>query len=696
MKFKSWIGNHKILVGLFLVALIFRLFFFGVLLTQYGPGSFYLDNDGQSLSDTTPHHDAQHYVVIAKNLVEHQKFSHFVEPPLESTSLRTPLYAFYFVPFIYFFGFGSIWLAILVLIIIVSLTPVVAYRLARLFLSKKLSIILGLVVALEPLLAYRASIAEADALLVFVFLLVLYYFISFFKKGNSKQLYFSAVLFGIATLIKPVGIFLWPLFIILIFCRLLFFKDGFKKTLIKSIYFLAIFFVILFPWMLRNQLTFNVFDISSIKGFNLYIFYTKDIPLENEQVNFSPNDRVPEKSIKYQKQLTDISIARIKAKPLIYARSHLMGTVRSLFVSDLQTPYYYGHEKVLPFPYDPVNKLNVSQSIVSGNWQEISVFLTTKTGYLIRLISFSLFYVLVLLGWIKSFKRDKKTFVVFTFFMIMAFYFVFTPGPFVDTKYRLPAIPLWLIVFFYLFKSNNQLSSEKVNFKKGKLVSGVIYPKFFPINRESTVLNIGCGDGVQALIYGGNFKKMVGVDINENRLKTARQLTEDHNIKNFETIKSNVEAIPISEEFDQIIAIDIIEHVIHPNLVANEIYRLLKNDGEALVTFPAMHDKWENLFKFIGRKILRRKSKTVIQAGWDPDQHQYDYSPKQWIELVEKSGLKFVNSRASTMFPPLHYLGVPRFWFKIKIIRSIDGLFCRIPRLKNLGQSVVCRFKKVK
>ena len=239
------------------------------------------------------------------------------------------------------------------------------------------------------------------------------------------------------------------------------------------------------------------------------------------------------------------------------------------------------------------------------------------------------------------------------------------------------------------------LSPEKINFKKGKLDSGVIYPKFFPISKEETVLNIGCGDGVQSLVYKGNFRKMVGVDINEERLEIAKKLKEYYQIDNFEIIKADVEAIPLAEEFDKIIGIDVIEHVINPDKVAKEMSRLLKKNGQILITFPAMHDKWENLFHFIGRNILRHKSKTVIQAGWDPDQHQYNYSLKKWIKIIEVEGFKLIDCRASTMFPPLHYLGMPRFWFKNKFIRSIDGFFCKIPGIKNLGQSLLCRFKKV-
>lgn len=240
------------------------------------------------------------------------------------------------------------------------------------------------------------------------------------------------------------------------------------------------------------------------------------------------------------------------------------------------------------------------------------------------------------------------------------------------------------------------MDKSKPKFKSGKLISGIVYPEIFPISANETVLNVGCGDAVQAITYQGHFKRMVGVDIDKNSLDTAKQVADYYQIDNLELVEANVENIPLTEQFDKVIAIDIIEHVIHPDLLVKEIKRLLKDDGQLLITFPAMHDKWEYFFQFIGRKILRRKSKTVYKEGWDPRQHQYDYPLKKWLSILEANGFVLVKSRASTLFPPLHYLGLPRFWFSNKFIHLIDKFFCELPVLKNYGQALVGVFEKEK
>ncbi|MBU0580167.1 MAG: methyltransferase domain-containing protein [Candidatus Margulisbacteria bacterium] len=232
--------------------------------------------------------------------------------------------------------------------------------------------------------------------------------------------------------------------------------------------------------------------------------------------------------------------------------------------------------------------------------------------------------------------------------------------------------------------------------KKNKLLSAIIYPEFFKMDKMDRVLNLGCGIGPQAIIYKDQYKEMVGVDINKERLELANQIMNVLDIQNFQTLHSNVEDIALPDKsFDKIIAIDIVEHLINPDKFLQEARRLLKDNGLLLITFPAMHDKFIDVCSFISKKILRRKSKKEVIKGWDPDEHQYDHSIKEWFKMIEENGFYVEKSRASTTFPPLHYYGVPKFWFKNKMIHRIDRFFCELPILKNYGQAMVCICKKL-
>ncbi len=238
---------------------------------------------------------------------------------------------------------------------------------------------------------------------------------------------------------------------------------------------------------------------------------------------------------------------------------------------------------------------------------------------------------------------------------------------------------------------------NKSSFLKGKLLSGRVYPEFFPFKPDDKVINLGCGSGPQAIVYSKQYKEMVGVDINKKRLEESKEIIRIYGVKNYTTLWANVEAIPLpSHSFDKAIAIDIIEHVQNPKKLSSEANRLLKENGELLITFPAMHDKFTNFISKIGHCILRRKKKKINSTQWDPDAHNREYPLKEWIAIVESCGFKLQKSRASTLFPPLHLYGLPRFWFSNNTIHKIDSFFCQMPVIKNYGQALVCAFRKEK
>ncbi len=238
--------------------------------------------------------------------------------------------------------------------------------------------------------------------------------------------------------------------------------------------------------------------------------------------------------------------------------------------------------------------------------------------------------------------------------------------------------------------------SDDFTFLEGKVLSGRVYPEFFPFAPDDHVGNIGCGEGPQAIIYRGQYQRMTGIDINAARLRKSHRAMAAQGINSYHTACGNVEQIPLADGvFDKVIAIDIIEHVQNPARMCEEIQRLLKPSGHLLITFPTLHDHYVHLFSWIARVILRRPSKSQPSDGWNPDAHNQAFALGEWINLVESCGFRQVRSRATTLFPPLHLYGVPRFWFKSNLIHAIDRAFCRIPGVKRLGQAMMVDFERV-
>jgi len=127
-----------------------------------------------------------------------------------------------------------------------------------------------------------------------------------------------------------------------------------------------------------------------------------------------------------------------------------------------------------------------------------------------------------------------------------------------------------------------------------------------------------------------------------------------------------------------------------------EANRILKENGEMLITFPAMHDKFTSFISSVGHFILRRKKKEASSMKWNPDAHNQKYPLCQRIRTVENCAFKLHKSRASTLFPPLYLYSIPRFWYANNIIQGIDSFFCKLSVVQNCGQALVCIFIKQK
>lgn len=227
---------------------------------------------------------------------------------------------------------------------------------------------------------------------------------------------------------------------------------------------------------------------------------------------------------------------------------------------------------------------------------------------------------------------------------------------------------------------------------EGKILSSRVYPEFFPIHSDATVVNLGCGVGPQAVVYKNHCKRMVGVDLNAERLEASKVLLKERDVTGYDTVCAPVETTGLpSDSFDTALAIDIIEHLSDPIGILKEAHRLLKPGGELLLSVPAMHDHYVHTFRFIGT-LCGWKTQELPEGHLDA--HNSAFTVSGWENLAVSAGFSVVRTRASTLFPPLHLYGVPRFWFTNDGIHAIDSFFCHLPIVKRFGQAYLMVLRK--
>ena len=125
-------------------------------------------------------------------------------------------------------------------------------------------------------------------------------------------------------------------------------------------------------------------------------------------------------------------------------------------------------------------------------------------------------------------------------------------------------------------------------------------------NHKNIILDIGCGRAKLFHLINkiSPTAKMIGIDINEDITKLK--------IKNasFIVIKLN-EQLPFKEEyFDEIFALDCLEHIDKLEFELNQIKRVLKNNGSLIISGPT-----ENILYKLGRFIMKGTWNEVYEDG---------------------------------------------------------------------------------
>lgn len=101
-------------------------------------------------------------------------------------------------------------------------------------------------------------------------------------------------------------------------------------------------------------------------------------------------------------------------------------------------------------------------------------------------------------------------------------------------------------------------------------------------NNGSTVLEVGCGVGAQTRILAKRNPRasIYSMDISEESLRHAREITDREGITNVEFIHSDIFEYEIKpESFDHIFICFVLEHLLNPVKALDIFYRALKKTG---------------------------------------------------------------------------------------------------------------------
>ena len=175
------------------------------------------------------------------------------------------------------------------------------------------------------------------------------------------------------------------------------------------------------------------------------------------------------------------------------------------------------------------------------------------------------------------------------------------------------------------------------------------------LNDNDNLLDIGCGSGY--LLNQAVCKRGVGVDISDLMIKTAKENCKN-DVNKF-IVQSNAEELPFKNgSFNKIVSTEVIEHVLHPVVLLEEMERVSKNDTVFVATIP--NELHINLIKKIlfllgVHKLLFRKSyhpSKRMENEW----HLHTFDISKFKSLIKGRFNIEKTIAIPTTFFPLRYI----------------------------------------
>lgn len=195
------------------------------------------------------------------------------------------------------------------------------------------------------------------------------------------------------------------------------------------------------------------------------------------------------------------------------------------------------------------------------------------------------------------------------------------------------------------------------------------------IKNDDVIVDIGCGSGVQIRETGASSAKLaIGVDLSRNAISYAKT----KKIPNTDYIIADAEKLPFkSEAVNKIICAEIIEHLMNPDDMILEVKRVLKKDGEIVITTP-------NEFSFWG----------IYELFWDlfgrgrnyGQTHLMFYSPGELRNFFHD----FSEANTKTIFFASPFFALFNSVRLLTLFKKLDSAFERA----NLGLSLILHAKK--
>lgn len=174
--------------------------------------------------------------------------------------------------------------------------------------------------------------------------------------------------------------------------------------------------------------------------------------------------------------------------------------------------------------------------------------------------------------------------------------------------------------------------------------------------KAHTYLDLGCGDGqiTEIVVRIVRAKEVYGIDIDNGALKSAKL----RKVKTFNLDLSKDKIPQNDNSVDLVTAFELIEHLINPDNMLKEVFRILKQGGYLLLSTPNLASWVNRIVMLLGYQPYNVEVSTEILAGvpiraysfTKPSGHIRPYTLRALKELLSNHEFKIMKIRGSTRF----------------------------------------------
>lgn len=187
------------------------------------------------------------------------------------------------------------------------------------------------------------------------------------------------------------------------------------------------------------------------------------------------------------------------------------------------------------------------------------------------------------------------------------------------------------------------------------------------ICNDDQTLDVGCGGGICLTLMAKRSQNVIGVEFERESIERCKDLIKEKGIEDrVQVMRGDALNLPFREcTFDFILCTEVLEHLADPLKGAQEIQRVLKFGGKALISMPNLC----SIFWLFNRIVSESRSLAVGKAEMDPHMKFPFFSIEN---ILKNAGFEVKAVRGTYMIPS-------DFLFKIspnskKIARLVNSL----------------------